>query len=196
MIESQDIVLRIKAGDKQAFEEVFRRCYAEMCGYAGRYIEDRDEAEEIVQDVFFNYWNKKELLDITGSLEGYLFRSVRNACFNHLKHMQVRTRFAQQVVVTKEEGDYSNGIEVLELQERIEESLDQLPPERKKIFRLSREEGLKYKEIADRLGLSIKTVEAQMGKALKFLRENLAEYLPVLLLIFLLQLAFELVNYF
>lgn len=196
MTVSQTIALRIKAGDKLAFEEVFRRCYAEMCGYAGHYIEDVDEAEEIVQDVFFNYWNKREILDITGSVEGYLFRSVRNACLNYLKHIQVRTKFVQQVSVNKEVGNHSNSIEVLELQERIEESVDQLPPERRKIFRLSREEGLKYKEIADQLGLSVKTVEAQMGKALKFLRENLAEYLPVLLLIFLLQLVFELVNYF
>lgn len=196
LTQSQDITLRIKAGDKQAFEEVFRRCYEEMCGYASRYLEDEDEAEEIVQEVFFNYWNKKETLDIVESLEGYLFRSVRNACLNHLKHMQVRTKFVQQASLNEEENSFSNSIEVLELQERIESCICRLPPERKKIFKLSREEGLKYREIAAQLGLSIKTVETQMGKALKFLRENLTEYLPVLLLIFLLQLVYELTHYF
>ena len=166
-----------------------------MCGFAGKYIDDKDEAEEVVQEVFFNYWSKKETLDIIGALEAYLYRSVRNACLNHLKHMQVRTKFVEQASLQEEECSFSNSIEVLELQVKIEDSIDQLPSERKKIFKLSREEGLKYREIADQLGLSVKTVETQMGKALKFLRENLTEYLPVLLLIFLLQLVYELVHY-
>lgn len=195
MTQPQDIALRIKTGDEQAFEQVFRSNYAGMCGFAGKYIDDKDEAEEVVQEVFFNYWSKKETLDIIGALEAYLYRSVRNACLNHLKHMQVRTKFVEQASLQEEESSFSNSIEVLELQVKIEDSIDQLPSERKKIFKLSREEGLKYREIADQLGLSVKTVETQMGKALKFLRENLTEYLPVLLLIFLLQLVYELVHY-
>lgn len=195
MTQPQDIALRIKTGDEQAFEQVFRSNYAGMCGFAGKYIDDKDEAEEVVQEVFFNYWSKKETLDIIGALEAYLYRSVRNACLNHLKHMQVRTKFVEQASLQEEECSFSNSIEVLELQVKIEDSIDQLPSERKKIFKLSREEGLKYREIADQLGLSVKTVETQMGKALKFLRENLTEYLPVLLLIFLLQLVYELVHY-
>lgn len=195
MTQPQDIVLKIKTGDEQAFEQVFRSNYAGMCGFAGKYIDDKDEAEEVVQEVFFNYWSKKETLDIIGALEAYLYRSVRNACLNHLKHMQVRAKFVEQASLQEEESSFSNSIEVLELQGKIEDSIDQLPSERKKIFKLSREEGLKYREIADQLGLSVKTVETQMGKALKFLRENLTEYLPVLLLIFLLQLVYELVHY-
>lgn len=196
MTPSQDINLRIKAGNKQAFEEVFRQCYADMCGYAGRYIIDSDEAEEIVQEVFVNYWKKREELDITGSFEAYLYRSVRNACLNHLKHMQVRLKFAQHASVHTEEQDFSNSIEVAELQEKIEDCIGQLPPERKKIFILSREEGLKYREIAEQLGLSIKTVETQMGKALKFLRENLKDYISVILIIFLIQLIYGMIHFF
>lgn len=198
MTDHQDIVHRIKAGDEQAFEQVFRNCYAGMCGYAGKYIVDKDEAEEIVQEVFFNYWNKKESLNIVGALEAYLYRSVRNACLNHLKHMQVRSQFAlaQKAPLHEEENSFSDSIEVLELQERIDGCIGQLPPERQKIFKLSREEGLKYKEIAEQLGLSIKTVETQMGKALKFLRENLAEYLPVLLMIFVQKMVYGFIYYF
>lgn len=179
---SQDIVRKIKAGDEQAFEQVFRSYYAGMCGYAGRYILDKDEAEEIVQEVFFNYWNKKSHLEIVGSIEAYLYRAVRNACLNYLKHLQVRSQYAlaQTKPLKGEESNYSDEVVVLELQEKIDHCIAQLPTERQKIFKLSREDGLKYREIAEQLGLSVKTVETQMGKALKFLRENLSEYLPIL----------------
>lgn len=154
-----------------------------MCGYAVRYVEDSALAEEVVQDVFLSFWEKRMTLEITGSIEAYLFRAVRNTCLNHIKHAKVKHRFAMAQIpsLSEEEGRVTDKVVELELQEKIDECVDQLPPERKKIFKLSREEGLKYKEIASQLGLSIKTVEAQMGKALKFLRENLMEYLPVLI---------------
>jgi RNA polymerase sigma-70 factor (ECF subfamily) len=183
-IES-NIIREISAGSEKAFENLFKKHYSGLCGYAVKYVWDLDQAEEIVQDLFYNLWNKKNNLTIDISIEAYLFRAVRNACLNYLKHQKVRQQHANTVKsnpLSDSSSDH-NPLETLELQHKIEEVVDSLPPERKKIFQLSRFEGLKYKEIADQLGLSVKTVEAQMGKALKTLRENLAEYLAMLILV-------------
>lgn len=185
MINTQDLALKIQAGNERAFEKVFKSYYPGMCGYANKYLSDLEQSEEIVQDVFFNFWNKRTSLEIQGSLEAYLYRSVRNACLNHLKHLEVRKQYALAQVspLKEEERKHYDKIVELELQQKIENCINELPPERQKIFKLSRHEGLKYQEIATELKLSVKTVEAQMGKALRFLRENLAEYLPLTLLV-------------
>jgi len=181
----QELAVKIKSGDENAFELAFKKYYASMCGYANKYLSDLDQAEEVVQEVFLKYWDKRTQLDVSESLEAYLFRSVRNNCLNYIKYLKVRTQYASdQAEIIKEQRNESNDKVVeLELQQKIHECIDQLPEKRKEIFQLSRDEGLKYKEIAEQLGVSLKTVEAQMGKALKFLRENLAEYLPALLII-------------
>lgn len=181
-----DIALKIRSGDERAFEQVFRMHYKGMCGYAKKYLTDIDEAEETVQEVFSNYWHKKENLEITGSLEAYLYRAVRNSCLNHLKHLRIRTQYAhaQEKPLREEENRASDAVVELELQQKIDDCIELLPAERQKIFKLSRFEGLKYQQIADQLGISVKTVENQMGKALKFLRENLSEYLPLVLFVF------------
>lgn len=155
-----------------------------LCGYARKYLDDVDQAEEVVQEMFFNFWQKKEKLDINISIEAYLFRSVRNSCLNYLKHLKIREehRLATNHELRKKEQEIHDSVVALELQERIENVIDQLPPERKKIFKMSRYEELKYKEIAEKLNLSVKTVEAQMGKALKYLRLHLAEYLSVFII--------------
>ena len=187
MTDTRDIALKIQAGNERAFEKVFKSYYAGMCGFANKYLSDLEQSEEIVQEVFFNFWNKRSSLEIQDSLEGYLYRSVRNACLNHIKHLEVRKQYAlaQMQPLREEENKYSDKIVELELQQRIDDCINQLPPERQKIFKLSRHDGLKYQEIANELKLSVKTVEAQMGKALKYLRKNLAEYLPVIFLMML-----------
>jgi RNA polymerase sigma-70 factor (ECF subfamily) len=158
-----------------------------MCGYAKKYLSDLDQAEEIVQDIFFNFWSKRHNLQISTSLEAYLFRSVRNSCLNFLKHLKVREQYklANEQSIKNEEKNVQDQVIALELQDKIDTCVEQLPPERKKIFKMSRYEGFKYREIADELGISIKTVEVQMGKALKFMREQLVDFLPVICVLFL-----------
>ena len=179
----------IRSGDEKAFEELFKDKYAILCGYAGKYLNDGDQAEEIVQEMFFNFWQKKEKMEINISLEAYLFRSVRNACLNYLKHLKIREQYklANNQQIRQKEEEIHDNVVAMELQERIEHVIDQLPTERKKIFKMSRYEELKYKEIAEKLNLSIKTVEAQMSKSLKFLRLHLSEYLS-LLIVFILEI--------
>ena len=178
-----DIIPQIAQGNKSAFETLFKSHYANLCGYAVRYVWELEQAEEIVQDLFFNIWNKRSDLYISSSIESYLFRAVRNACLNYLKRKKIRENYASSVQETHNPQDVDNPVETLELQKKIDETVESMPPERKKIFLLSRHEGLKYKEIAEQLGISVKTVEAQMGKALKFLREELKEFMVIVIYI-------------
>lgn len=184
-IVSADIIPQISQGNQQAFEALFKGYYANLCGYAIKYVWEKEQAEEIVQDLFYNLWEKRENLFISSSLDSYLFRAVRNACLNYLKHKKVRDNYASSTksMYSPGEGHDHNPVETLELQKSIDDAIESLPPERKKIFKLSRFEGLKYKEIAEQLDISIKTVEAQMGKALKYLREELDEFLVILILV-------------
>lgn len=174
----------IRSGDEKAFEHLFKAQYPILCGFARKYLDDTDQAEEIVQEMFFSFWQKKEKLEINTSLEAYLFRSVRNSCLNYLKHLKIREQYklANNQEIRRKEQEVHDNVVALELQERIEHVINQLPPERKKIFKMSRYEELKYKEIAEKLKISVKTVEAQMGKALKFLRLQLADYLSLFII--------------
>jgi RNA polymerase sigma-70 factor (ECF subfamily) len=177
----------IQSGDERAFEKLFKSQYPALCGYAQKYLRDVDQAEEVVQEMFFNFWQKKEKLEINTSIEAYLFRSVRNSCLNYLKHLKIREEHRLHTVQenNKKEQEVHDQVVALELEIKIEAIIEKLPPERKKIFKMSRHDGLKYKEIAEKLNLSVKTIEVQMSKALKYLREHLSEYLSVLIIILL-----------
>lgn len=186
---NSSLLYSIRSGDEKAFETLFKDQYPILCGYARKYLNDVDQAEEIVQEMFFSFWQKKEKLEINTSLEAYLFRSVRNACLNYLKHMKIREQYklANNQEIRQKEQEIHDYVVAIELQERIENVIDQLPPKRKKIFKMSRFEELKYKEIAEKLNISVKTVEAQLSKALKFLRLHLSDYLS-LFIIFILEI--------
>ncbi|HKJ41072.1 MAG TPA: RNA polymerase sigma-70 factor [Sunxiuqinia sp.] len=173
----KELFNQLKQGDKIAFETIFNTYYASLCHYANRMLDDDEKAEEIVQDLFVNLWSKRKSLNVESSLKYYLFRSVRNLCLNQIQHFKIREKYAKNVTenqdLTIQDDDYF--IEV-DLAKKIAESINSLPEKRRQIFKLSREEGLKYKEIAEKLNLSVKTVEAQMGLALKQLREKLKDY--------------------
>ena len=192
---SPDIVERLKSGDEDAFEGIFRELFQPLVHYAMRFLREVEASEEVVQDAFFAVWEKRATLEIHTSIKSYLYRSVHNKCLNLIKHIGIReeykswneqTREAQEVMVADELGKS-------ELEQRIHTAIEALPTERQKIFRMSRFEGLKYQEIADQLNISVKTVENQMGKALKALRGSLADYLPLLLITIytLMQLFFK-----
>lgn len=174
--EEKIVFRNIKQGKEQAFEQLFKTYYSYLCLFATKIIEDEVAAEEIVQEFFVKFWEKRENIEIESSIKNYLFRSVKNLCLNHIKHNLVRAQYAQHVITEAEKNQYRDNYIEIDLQERIEKSIDALPEKRREIFRLSREEGLKYREIADKLKISIKTVEAQMGLAIKTLRESLKDY--------------------
>ncbi len=180
------IAERIKNGDRMAFESLFHEYYTGLCHYAFKYIRDAEDSEEIVQDTFVRFWEKRSQISVEHSLKSYLFTAVRNASLNFIKHAAVVRDHAGHVLHNESDEDHSDHMVTVELQERISRAVSDMPAERQRIFRMSRDEGLRYKEIADQLNISVKTVENQMGKALKYLREELAEYLVIGWVVYLL----------
>jgi RNA polymerase sigma-70 factor (ECF subfamily) len=187
LTEDKDLYLRLKEGDEGAFNTLFRKYYSAMCLFANQFLHDRELAEEIVQDMFVKMWEKQAVLNIETSVKQYLFRAVRNHCLNQIQHEKIKKQYANKVLETaSQEINVDQYYLEVDLVRRIEKSIESLPPKRKEIFRLSREQGLRYKEIADTLGISVKTVEAQMGLALKYLREDLKDFSNYLMTLFLI----------
>ena len=177
MIGDSEIIRRIRQGDVKQFESLFRSSYISLVRYASTLIRDQDEAEEIVQDLFFRLWQNKEKIKIESSLNGYLFRSVHNRCLHYIEHNKVVERHIKEMSHHHPENQ-DNPSEILfykELQSTIARVLGRLPERCGKIFYMNRFEGLKYTEIAEKLSISIKTVESNMGKALKEFRKELME---------------------
>lgn len=164
----KEMIRLIARGDEQAFEELFRSVYARLVVYAVHYMGDRQEAENIVQMVFIKFWEKRRDLKIR-SLNNYLTVAVRNACLNELRRQRPWYSVDEQFHLPDSQADEELPDEAL--LEHVREAIEQMPPQRRKIFKMGRFDGLKYKEIASALGISPKTVEVQMGKALKTLRE-------------------------
>jgi RNA polymerase sigma-70 factor, ECF subfamily len=172
---------QISLGNLQAFEMLFRQYYQMLCSYSLRFVGDPDTAEEIVQDLFYTLWEKRADLQINTSVKSYLFTAVHNKCLKFLQHQSVEQKYRNYYLKHESEIDSEPGNSALvgEMQQIIERTLDSLPERCGRIFRLNRFEGLKYYEIAEKLSISIKTVEANMGKALKLLRKNLKDFVEV-----------------
>jgi RNA polymerase sigma-70 factor, ECF subfamily len=177
MIRDTDITGRIRNGDVGQFESLFRSSYVSLVRYAKTLIKDHDTAEEIVQDLFYRIWKDREKLNIESSLNGYLFRSVHNKCLHYIEHNRVVERHAEEMAYqqTETQESPSDILNYKELQEKVASILERLPDRCGKIFTMSRFEGLKYTEIAEKLSVSIKTVEANMGRALKEFRKELTQ---------------------
>jgi RNA polymerase sigma-70 factor (ECF subfamily) len=172
---------------RQEFEEIFRLHYANLCAYAYKYLQEKEASEELVQDVFFKLWVKRTEIDIQSSLKSYLYRAVRNGALNVISHLKIREEYKASNEQNRLDTEMQDGDELVgsELNQCIQSSLMKMPEQRRRIFVMSRYEDLKYREIAEQLGVSIKTVESQMTKALKFLRVELREYLPLISLFFI-----------
>nr|WP_262923961.1 RNA polymerase sigma-70 factor [Spirosoma liriopis] len=184
----EDVLAAIRQGNERVFETVFRLHYAPLCRYARQFLPDADDAEEEVQAMFLAFWEKREGLLITTSLKSYLFRAVHNRCLNRIKHFAIRDEHRQHTLYAGDTTAESPVQALLgdELSDRIQTAIQKLPEQCRLAFTLSRFDELKYQEIADQLGISVKTVENQIGKALRILRTELSDYLPLALLTWLL----------
>lgn len=163
---------------------LFKSYYQPLCQYAHSFLRDKDEAEEVVQSAFINIWDKREGISIQTSIKSYLYRMVRNACLNVIKHRRVIKEHEAHETALGEpvyEGA-TQGVMATELERKITLALKELPEQCRLVFQLSRFEELKYAEIADQLNISVKTVENHMGKALRIMREQLKDYLPLVLI--------------
>jgi RNA polymerase sigma-70 factor (ECF subfamily) len=170
---------------KNNFEAAFKTHFKGLHAYAFTVVKDSAIAEEIVQQTFFKIWEKRDELSIETSLTAYLYKTVYNHSLNHLKHEKVKQAYQAHTVhhMKNNTDNAEKKVLLTELQQKISVALSELPEQCRTIFQMSRFEELKYSEIAQRLGISPKTVENQMGKALKLLRVKLVEYLPIILII-------------
>lgn len=177
-MDDRELLERVRAGDETAYDTVFRAWYGPLVRVAGALLQDSDAAEEVVQEVMVELWRRRHVMDAEVTLRAYLLRAVRNRSLNHLRHLKVRRDTTGDVEALYDEPIASDQpLVARELSEAVRLALNELPPRCREVFDLSRVHGLKYAEIAESLGISQKTVEAQMGKALRVLRERLAEWL-------------------
>jgi RNA polymerase sigma-70 factor (ECF subfamily) len=179
-----DTITRIST--RADFEALFHAHYSTLCSYANNFLKDLASSEEIVQEVMVRVWMNRETIVFESSPASYLYRAVRNGCLNFLSHLETREAYRSHAEsqTTAWERSQEDQMIISELEQRIREAIDRLPLGRRKMFILSRYEGLTYNEIAARLSVSVKTVENQMSSALRFLREELADYLPWIILFF------------
>jgi len=163
---------QLKLDEPQAFDALFRQYSARVYRFAYGYLKSRVEAEEIVQECFLKIWEKRHELRDDVPLKGYLFTTAHHAILNHLRG-QLRTGAyvkLQQQLPPPESAPANSVAEYAELEQLYLAALEKLPPKRRHIFTLSRQQGLSYAEIAAETNLSVKTVETQVSQALKFLR--------------------------
>lgn len=183
--DDQSISILLAKKDEAAFEQVFKTYFKNLHAYACTILKNEDEAEEMVQQIFFKLWDRADNLSFNGPIAAYLYRAIHNECLNYLKHQKVRSNHQLYVAHSmKNQSEHAPGrVMEKELEARYKEALEELPEQCRLIFQLSRFGDMKYREIADELNISVKTVENQMGKALKILRQKLVEFLPVLILL-------------
>lgn len=167
----------IKKGNIKAYEALFRAYYKPLIIYSERIVNDHDDANEVVQDIFMKLWEKRKTLEIRSSVSSYLYRAVYNNSLQLLKRKKLELKYKQYKLHHKDNSvNPSNEMIATELNHKIGLLFEQLPENCRIIFKLNRYDGMKYREVAEHLSISIKTVEANMTKALKYFREHLSEY--------------------
>ena len=188
-LSNQQLINGIQKGDIAAFEELYRQYYIFLCLIAEHIVRNHSDAEEIVSDVFVKLWNIREKIEITTSIKGYLIKAVRNTSLNYLEKFMFTHKLTDSLNNSDYEliawdSDYPLGqLFEKEIMNILDKGISELPDGCRKIFILSRNEDLKYSDIADKLGISVNTVKTQMKIALARLRESLKDYLIILLII-------------
>lgn len=178
-MDDRELLARLARGDEAAYDAIFRAWYAPLVRATQSIVRDPAVAEELVQDAMLELWRRRAQLDAEGSPQAYLFRATRNRALNHLRHLAVQRRSAG-ALMAEEARDASAPTELVaqELEAAVKEAIAGLPPRCREVFEMSRTRGLKYAEIAEALGVTVKAVEANMGRALRILRVQLAPWLP------------------
>ena len=179
----EDVLIdRFKAGDQSAYEMIFRFYYPGLVLFASQYVMYEEDAEEIVQDFFVRVWQKRDQVNQTGTLKPYFFTSVKNSSLNFLYKQKHQDKLIQEIVHISENNLlYQPDVFVLsDLQDAIRKAVNSLPPKCREVFILSRINGLKNEDIANKLNLSKRTVETHVSNGLKQLRIELKDYIGLL----------------
>ena len=191
-----DIIKGLFIGDEETYVFLFREYYVSLCAYSRRYVGRKDIAEEIVSDTFLKIWESRKRLEINTSVKAYLFHAVCNNSLNYLRKLKTECHLEEYFRETSSENlGFEVPLEEIEEQslmmenmsQKIEAAVMMLPEQQQRAFRLKRMEGKKTKEVAEIMGLSVKTIEMHLSKATLHLRQNLKDYLPSFLIFLLLK---------
>ena len=173
-MEEKLVIDRLKGGDAEAFTILYNRYWLKVYNFAQLYIISSSELSEVVQDVFLKVWESKEILDADKNFDGFLFMITRNIIFNYSRRHFNELNFKMTVLKGLENSyDIEEELDAADLKNYIDKLISQLPARRQQIFRMSREEHLSNREIAERCAVSEKAIERQITLALKFIKENL-----------------------
>ena len=176
--ELNSLVEKLKQGDRDSFNKIFRRFYAPMIRFCIRFVADSDIAEEVVQDFFVKLWSTRDKLNINTSFESYMMRSIQNAALTYINKERSHSEINLKVYTEEGEAyDPSQELQSKNLETAYRKILAEMPEKRRLVFQASRFDGMKYAEIAEKYGLSQKTVEAHMSAAIKQLKEGLKDFL-------------------
>ena len=183
------VLERLKDGDSKAFESIFKCWYEPLVHFADEYLSDLESARNIVQNIFMKLWEKHALVDPDSNLRSYLYIATRNACLSHLRHLRVENAYFEKSLRNSEDQQLNydaleelniDQIDFSKLEKLIQDTINSLPERCREVFLMSRYEEMKNKEIAEKLQISVKAVEANITRAITKLRENTREYLPEL----------------
>ncbi len=193
----KNIIAGLKNRELKIFEELFFNYHGRLVLFANKFIGDMQVSRDLVQDAFFILWEKADQLEIKQSPKAYLYQAVKNSCLNYNRHLSIKqyaeSKILQNIselekqVYQNSDSPYFSLLE-MELEDKIAEVIESLPDKCREVFKMSRFEYLKNREIADKLGVSAKTVEKHISKALVILRRDLADYMGILLAMFLTKL--------
>lgn len=185
-INQTRLLTELKQGDKHAFEVLFKAYYKDLVLFGGSILQDRFLIEDIVQTVFLRLWNTHKELEIKTSLKSYLLTAVRNSCLDEIRHTEIVREYREAVPKLHQLEDYDadNYILYSDLAEHLEQAIEKLPEQYARVFRMSRLEGIKYKDIANQLNISERTVEVWISKSLDMLHVYLKDFLFLLVFFF------------
>lgn len=178
---------KLKTGDKQSYELIFKMYYPQLCLFANKFTKDFDLAREVVQDLFVYLWENKHTLHNKSSIKSYLFAAVRFNSIRRFNSQGRKTNIIKDIPEDALEINFFDEIEYAELQEVVYTTIESLSPQCKKIFKMSRFDNMTYSKIAKALNISQKTVEAHMTKALKTIQKSLDDYLLLMIILFFIQ---------
>ncbi len=190
-----ELIKSLRQGKEQAFRSVFMTWFESLEVFAKAYVEDREVARDMVQEVFANLWSKRSSLPEEANLKAWLYQATRNNCLNYLKRLKVQAKYEMRALDNYHDLllNYEalarlnfDAISYHELMEALNNAMNSLPERCREVFELSRYDGMKNREIAEKLGISVKAVEGHISKALKQLKDQLHAYYSSDLILFLL----------
>ena len=187
-MDELSLLIELKNGNQKAYSFLFNKYYKDLVLFGGNFLPNKSICEDIVQNVFLKIWRDRESIEIETSLKSFLLRSVQNSCLDELRHKGV-IREHESYSLTFNASDIidtENYVLYSDLEEHLTEALSKLPDACREAFEMNRLEGLKYREIAEKLHVSERTVEVRIGKALSLLRSHLKEFFITIFLLWYL----------